>query len=231
AGDDIRFRSLQMAPTVPGTYPVIVNHTAIDLAGNPFSSSFSYTLIVPAPTAEINVYPILAEDICTDITDLATCGVAPTTTPNTLTLAPGEAIYLEFRINNTGQVAMTNNDWDDSEYGLVFDDNGTNINPGADIRFRSLQNAPTVPGTYPITVTYTGMDDFGNELTLSEDYTLFVSCPPIDNVAPLALCQDLNVTQLDDTDFIFSTADIDNGSADGCGSITLSLDQTQVNCG
>ncbi|MEM9836692.1 MAG: hypothetical protein AAF828_09330, partial [Bacteroidota bacterium] len=230
-GVDIRFRQLLDAPTTPGTYNIIVTYTGTDDFGNALQLTTSYTLVVLEPQVDIDVFPFRAEEICADTTDLATCGVAPVTTPNTLDVAPGEKIYLEFRIQNTGAVTLTNNDWDDSQYGLLFDDNGTNINPGADIRFRQLLDAPTTPGTYNITVTYTGTDDFGNSLTRTAIYILNVDCSSGDLAPPNVICQDQHFSIQESESITLSIADINNGSTDNCGGpLDGELSQTVFTC-
>ncbi|MEM7572322.1 MAG: T9SS type A sorting domain-containing protein [Bacteroidota bacterium] len=230
-GADIRFRSLLQAPTSPGTYNITLDYIGEDDFGNSFTTSTTYTLIVEAPEVEVFAYPILAEDICTDTEDLATCGVAPTSTPSTLTLGPGQKIYLELRIVNTGIVTLTNNDWDDSLYGLLFDDNGTNIRPGNDIRFRQLLDAPSTPGTYNITIGYLGLDDFGNSVSLSTAYTLIVDCALGDEAPPQAVCQDRSYTLGISEMVMISPDQIDDGSTDGCSAnLDFQLSQTTFDC-
>ena len=51
-----------------------------------------------------------------------------------------------------------------------------------------------------------------------------------DNVAPIALCQDVTV-QLDAAgNASITTTDIDNGSSDACGIATITLDESSFDC-
>ena len=51
-----------------------------------------------------------------------------------------------------------------------------------------------------------------------------------DNVAPIALCQDVTV-QLDAAgNASITTTDIDNGSSDACGIATITIDESSFDC-
>ena len=74
------------------------------------------------------------------------------------------------------------------------------------------------------TVTLTVTDNNGNTSTCDAVVTVE------DNVAPVAVCQNVTV-QLDASgNASITTADIDNGSSDACGIASLSLDQTDFDC-
>jgi len=74
------------------------------------------------------------------------------------------------------------------------------------------------------TVILTVTDDNGNTSTCNAIVTVE------DNVAPVVVCQDITV-QLDAAgNASITTADIDNGSSDACGSASLSLDITSFDC-
>jgi|GEM_PF-5942955 len=74
------------------------------------------------------------------------------------------------------------------------------------------------------TVTYTATDAVGNQSTCS--FTVSIN----DNTPPLAVCQDATV-QLDANGTASITAStLDNGSADDCSPITLSLGQANFSC-
>ncbi|WP_353779982.1 HYR domain-containing protein [Winogradskyella sp. 3972H.M.0a.05] len=76
----------------------------------------------------------------------------------------------------------------------------------------------------PNTVTLTATDASGNTSTC--DATVTVE----DNIAPIALCQDL-IVELDATGTGTITAsDVDNGSNDLCGDVTLSIDIDTFTC-
>ncbi|PHI18767.1 hypothetical protein CEQ90_16060, partial [Lewinellaceae bacterium SD302] len=119
-------------------------------------------------------------------------------------------------------------EWDDSRYGIT--NSPANAGPGADLRFRAIVPAPTVPGTYPITVEYEGSDDFGNTVMLTTNYTIIVDCALGDQSPPLALCQPLELSIIDDETITITPSQIDNGSSDNCGGISGSLDQSNFTC-
>jgi ACT domain-containing protein len=74
------------------------------------------------------------------------------------------------------------------------------------------------------TVTLTVTDDNGNTSTC--DATIMVE----DNINPTAICQNLTV-QLDANGTVSITADnVDNGSFDNCGNVSLSLDNSSFGC-
>ncbi|MCB9235050.1 MAG: HYR domain-containing protein [Bacteroidia bacterium] len=78
-------------------------------------------------------------------------------------------------------------------------------------------------GANPVTLTVT--DNNGNISTCSANIQVE------DNVAPVALCQDVTV-QLDASGNGSTSAQaVDNGSNDACGIASLSLSQTSFNCG
>ncbi|MCP4124773.1 MAG: HYR domain-containing protein, partial [Bacteroidetes bacterium] len=72
------------------------------------------------------------------------------------------------------------------------------------------------------TVTFTATDECGN----TNVQTAVVEV--VDNEAPVALCNDFAV-QLDGGQASITTQDIDNGSNDGCGDVSLALDITTFN--
>ena len=74
------------------------------------------------------------------------------------------------------------------------------------------------------TVTLTVTDNNGNENTCAATVTVG------DEVAPIALCQDMTV-QLDDSGVgNITTSDIDLGSNDACGIASLAIDHTDFDC-
>ncbi|PHI19648.1 hypothetical protein CEQ90_11385, partial [Lewinellaceae bacterium SD302] len=150
-----------------------VSATIENLAGNSLTVTDNYDFKVAGPEAQVEVFILEAEGFCVDTTDLASCPVAPNTTPNTITVAPGTPLYREYRLQNIGDAPFSNHEWDDSRYGIT--NSPANAGPGADLRFRAIVPAPTVPGTYPITVEYEGSDDFGNTVMLTTNYTIIVA--------------------------------------------------------
>lgn len=228
-GSDLRFRSLIVAPTTPGTYTETVDYTGTDAYGNEVNRTASYAITVDAPIAEVEVFLVAAEAICTDTTDLATCGVAPTATPSTITVAPGEVIYQEFRLQNTGIVPLTDQEWEDSLYGITT--SGANANPGSDLRFRNLISAPADPGVHLATVDYTGIDAYGNEVNRTAFYTITTDCSLGDFVPPTARCRDQTFSVSDGGSVTIAPGEINDGSSDNCGALTGgSLDKTLFDC-
>jgi len=81
--------------TTSGTYDITATIILVKSGGNSETYLATYVIVVEEPAPTLMAFPILAGDICTDVTDLATCGVAPISTPITLTVPPGEPINLE----------------------------------------------------------------------------------------------------------------------------------------
>lgn len=214
-GADLRFRNLVAAPTTPGTYPVTVEYTGFDAYDNEVTQTIFYTIIVEAPDANVEVFLVAADGFCTDTTDLASCPVAPNTSPNTITVAPGEVIYREYRLQAVGVATLTDHEWDDSQYGITS--NPANAGPGSDLRFRNLISAPAVPGTHLITVDYTGVDAYGNEVNRTIDYTIITDCSLGDFVPPTANCQDRAFTIVDGGSVTVPPSMLNDGSTDNCG--------------
>ena len=83
------------------------------------------------------------------------------------------------------------------------------------------------PASFPVgstIVTWTVTDAAGNTAICTQTVTV------TDDEAPVAVCQDITV-ELDGTGNVTITAnDIDNGSNDNCGSVTLSLDENSFDC-
>ena len=83
------------------------------------------------------------------------------------------------------------------------------------------------PASFPVgstTVTWTVTDAAGNTAICTQTVTV------TDDEAPVAVCQDITV-ELDGTGNASITPnDIDNGSSDNCGSVTLSLDNDSFDC-
>ena len=117
------------------------------------------------------------------------------------------------QLDATGSVSITTTDID----------NGSNDNCGVAslaLDITSFDCTNVGPNTVTLTVT----DVNGNSSTCTSTVTVE------DNVDPIAVCQDITV-QLDALGAATITAsDIDNGSSDACGSISLSLDITSFDC-
>lgn len=73
-------------------------------------------------------------------------------------------------------------------------------------------------------VTLTVIDQSGNSSTCTATVTV------IDEIPPVALCQDVTVTLDSNGIAIITTGDIDNGSSDNCAIDTMYLDQFEFGC-
>ncbi len=82
----------------------------------------------------------------------------------------------------------------------------------------------TCPNNFTLTRVYLASDQCGNSTTCTQ--TILVN----DLTPPVAMCQDFMIDFGDETIITIDPADIDNGSFDNCGAVTLSLSQTVFNC-
>ncbi|MBK7337304.1 MAG: choice-of-anchor D domain-containing protein [Saprospirales bacterium] len=146
-----------------------------------------------------------------------------TTTNYTIDLQVGVGDQLDFIIDPLFDTAC-----DDTELtteitvnsGLMISDNCSLDD--VVITQDPLAGTPAGPGVTSVELTAT--DGFGNTATCNVDLTIE------DNIDPTALCQDATVT-LDATgNGSVSAAQIDDGSNDGCGIASLSLDETAFDC-
>lgn len=77
-------------------------------------------------------------------------------------------------------------------------------------------------GINPVTLTVTDIN--GNNSSCTTDVTV------VDDEAPIALCQNIEVSLLADGTADIDIADIDNGSSDNCGIALMSLDNMSFDC-
>ncbi|PHR73258.1 MAG: hypothetical protein COA67_03595 [Lutibacter sp.] len=99
----------------------------------------------------------------------------------------------------------------------------------------TTDNCGTITGTTSDPLTYSTQGahiitwnfDDGNGNNINVTQTVFIN----DNTDPIAVCQDITV-QLDNTTGLISItpAQVDNGSTDNCGSITMTLSQSTFDC-
>ena len=75
------------------------------------------------------------------------------------------------------------------------------------------------------TVTLTVTDNNGNQSTCTATVNV------ADQIAPVALCNDITVLLNDDGQGEITAQEVDNGSSDACGIFTLTLNQTKFDCG
>lgn len=92
------------------------------------------------------------------------------------------------------------------------------------LSFNDVSNLNGCGSTGTITRTWTATDASGNFITCVQTITV------VDTTPPNAICQDITV-QLGDNEVVFITADqIDNGSNDACGNVTLGIDISSFSC-
>ncbi|MEN9969349.1 MAG: hypothetical protein RIR94_1546 [Bacteroidota bacterium] len=87
-----------------------------------------------------------------------------------------------------------------------------------------VNNAPAIFPSGTTQVTWTATDNAGNQTSLVQLVTV------LDLVAPTAVVNNLTITLPVGSDAIITSAMIDAGSSDNCGSITFELSQTAFNC-
>ena len=173
-GNTLIAQRIETAPTTPGFYTITATHTAEDEAGNPLTTTATYTLDVQAPSSDLQMELYHAADACTNSADLSTCGAAGG--PDQLVVAAGDSLYLRYVTTNTSIGAITTHVWDDSEYGQVTT-TGYTMPPGATVIAQQVEVAPSLPGIHTITATHTAQDLVGNPLTTTDTYTLDVRGP------------------------------------------------------
>ncbi|MEL7222006.1 MAG: hypothetical protein AAGJ93_11855, partial [Bacteroidota bacterium] len=68
----------------------------------PLSAAVPDGEAIMMPQAELIVSLTSADDVCTDLTDVTSCTPNITGDPHTYTAEPGETIYFEYDVTNTG---------------------------------------------------------------------------------------------------------------------------------
>ncbi|MDC8004567.1 HYR domain-containing protein [Aureisphaera galaxeae] len=130
---------------------------------------------------------------------------------NTFTLSqPAESVWVNF----SPPVPVTAG----TEYVFMID-------PGTSIaNYRANTN-------YPDGITYRYIPpnpNFVNSLGINIDYAFIIEY--VDGVAPTAVCQDFTAYVDSSGNAIISAADVDGGSSDDSGSVTLSIDTNTFDC-
>ncbi|MEL7248324.1 MAG: hypothetical protein AAFO03_07890, partial [Bacteroidota bacterium] len=77
--------------------------------------------------------------------------------------------------------------------------------------------------SFPVTMYVSNSGGNGPPVPCTVEVTV------VDNIPPVAICQDLTVNIENDPETIL-TGDVDNGSNDNCGSVVLSLDRSDFGC-
>jgi PKD repeat protein len=192
-----------------------VTITAADIDNGSFDNCGTVTLTIDggANDQTFDCTSVGTQTVTLTVTDAngnsSTCDAQVTIEDNVAPIAICQDITVQLDAN--GEVVITSADIDNGS----FDNCGSvtlNINGGAaDQTFDC-----TSVGVQTVTLTVT--DANGNTSTCDADVTIE------DNVAPTAICQDITV-QLDaNGEVVITAADIDNGSFDNCGSVTLTID-------
>ena len=131
--------------------------------------------------------------------------ISPSAVCNPLT------VYLD----ETGNYELTSTDIDEISLGST--DNCSLTNTVTPNTFDC-----TVVGGNTVTLRVT--DDFGNYDECTTTITV------LDTVSPDAICQDITVQLDENGDAEITASQIDNGSNDECGEVTLAIDKTSFDC-
>ena len=158
--------------------------------------------------------------VCDESGNCSTDDATITVVDNTPPLAVGQDITVE--TGETGTVTVNPEDLDNGStdnsggnltFTIIY--NGTEYGSGTDAGDLSF----SVPGTYNVQLKV--CDESGNCST--DDVTITV----IDNTPPVALGKDITVQLGQNGTVTINPQDVDNGSYDNSGSVTLSIDQSE----
>ncbi len=173
--------------------------------GTTASSSFPITPI------SSTTYYIRGEGGCVDETTIA-CSVI-TVTIDDITPPTAVCQNITAYLDGAGTVSIVADDID----GGSTDNCGT-VNLSASI------TTFTCTDLGPNNITLTVDDGNGNSANCLAVVTL------LDTIAPTAICQNIDVYLSETGDVTITAADIDNGSFDNCGNMTLSIPPTTFTC-
>ncbi len=190
-----------------GHYGTLIDDTELRLTGLPFTQ----TAGLPSGSA----YPVGTTTNTFEVTDEAgntsTCSFDVTVTDSEAPIAVCNTITVQ--LDATGNASITVADIDGGST-----DNCGIATTSIDVTSFDCLNV----GANAVVLTVE--DIYGNVSTCTSTVTVE------DNVAPVAMCQDITV-QLDATgNATITTGDIDNGSSDACGIASLALDITSFDC-
>jgi hypothetical protein len=173
-----------------------------------------------------------AVTLASDFTAFTCAEVGPNTVILTVTDANGNTNTCTSTVTVSDTISPTASCQDitvflDATGNVTFNaadlDNGSTDNCGA-VTLASDFTAFTCAEVGPNTVTLTVTDASGNTSTCTSTVTVS------DTISPTASCQDITVF-LDGTGNVtFNAADLDNGSTDNCGAVTLASDFTAFTC-
>jgi large repetitive protein len=191
---------------------VVITAADIDNGSNDNCGSVTLTINGGANDQTFDCTSVGTQTVTLTVTDangnVSTCDAQVTIEDNVAPTAICQDITVQLDAN--GEVVITAADIDNGS----FDNCGAvtlTIDGGANDQTFDC----TSVGTQTVTLTVT--DQNGNVSTCDAQVTIE------DNVAPTAICQDITV-QLDaNGEVVITAADIDNGSFDNCGSVTLTV--------
>ena len=144
-------------------------------------------------------------------TNTSTCAATVTVLDTVSPVASCQDITVY--LDGSGNASITTGDIDNGS-----SDNCTTLSLSADI------TAFTCADVGANTVTLTVTDGSTNTSTCAATVTV------LDTVSPVASCQDITVYLDGSGNAIITTGDIDNGSSDNCGAVTLTADITAFTC-
>ncbi|MCZ4410580.1 HYR domain-containing protein, partial [Cryomorphaceae bacterium 1068] len=172
---------------------------------------------VPFPIGSYTVGSASTTEVTLTVTDnngnISSCTAAVTVTDNLAPTAVCTTDAINVILDASGNGTLTAGEVDGGSTdncGIV----STTVSP----------STFTCAETGPQTVTLTVTDASGNEGTCTKVINV------VDDIAPIAICQDLNVELDAMGSASITAAQIDNGSTDICGIASLSLDVTTFDC-
>ncbi|MGB0509718.1 MAG: HYR domain-containing protein, partial [Flavobacteriales bacterium] len=188
---------------------------ATDLCGDvTWSHNFDDYALTCAGTGAVEVIFSATDDCGNAATTTAMFEIVDTTAP-TLTLAASDRT-VECGSSNASDLSG----WLASNGGATADELCGTVTWTND--FTALSD--DCGNTGSALVTFTASDDCGNTTTTSATFTIE------DTTSPIALGADLTVILDGNGQATITPEDIDNGSNDACGDVTLSLDITSFDC-
>ena len=99
-----------------------------------------------------------------------------------------------------------------------------NCDPNPSFTFSDVTNLNGCGSTGTITRTWTATDECGNFSTCDQIITV------VDTTPPNAICQDITVQLGMNEEVTITAAQIDNGSNDACGNVSLAIDVSSFSC-
>ncbi|NVJ45691.1 MAG: DUF5011 domain-containing protein, partial [Cytophagia bacterium] len=172
-------------------------------------------------TRTVNVIPASIDLIATSPTSGET-GVGVTT--NTISLAFSEDIVF-----GSGQILFTNLNSNEIQ---TFNVGDTNLSINGSVLTISLENPLQYGASYAIQMNAGVVESsaYGVSFDGINDNTTFTFQSEGDAIQPTVVTQDITVELDANGNATITPQDVDNGSSDNSGNLTLSLDRTDFNC-